>query len=115
MDPLSARRAVQARFAGADPELQNGFAEHAPMGADALLALGLEPEAVVRWASRHTPRDLAADGAVAQRRTVLLDELGRRPWDDVLRAEVARLAPHVGAHLFHGLIRTAHAVRGLRD
>lgn len=115
MDAATARRTVQARFAAADPELQNGFAEHAPMGADALLALGLDPEAVVRWAARHSPRELAADGAVAERRAVLLDELGRRPWDDVVRAETSRLAPHVGAHLFHGLIRTAHAVRGLRQ
>jgi hypothetical protein len=114
MDALSALRTVQARFAGSDPELPNGFAEHAPMGADALLALGVAPDAVVTWAGRHDPMPLDPAGVVATRRRDVLAALERQGWEDVVATELERLAPHVGAHLFHGVIRTAHAVRGLR-
>lgn len=107
--------AVHRRFADADPELSNGFAEHVPMGADALLALGVEAERVVQWAARHEPTPLAAGGPVAVLRHNLLDDLASDPWPVVVERELATLAPFVGAHLFHGLIRTAHAVRTLRD
>lgn len=46
MDAATARRTVQARFAAADPELQNGFAEHAPMGADASTGDGVFLDAI---------------------------------------------------------------------
>ncbi len=113
MDAHDALRSIQARFASGDPELPNGFAEHAPMGAEALLALGAEPAAVVRWASRHQPVVLDEAGPTAQHRRALQSELSRRAWADVVRSEVAVLAPRLGAHLFHGLIRTAHAVRAM--
>lgn len=110
----TALRSVQARFADANPELPNGFAEHGSMGAEAMLALGLAPDAVVAWAARHEPVALAADAPVAVLRRALEADLARQPWQEVVRRELADLAPFVGAHLFHGLIRTAHAVRGLR-
>lgn len=115
MDASSIRQAVQQRFGDANPELPNGFAEHTPMGVDALLALGLEPGAVLAWAARHEPVAIDPGAPVAVRRADIRAELERLPWDEVLRRHVAQLAPHLDAHLFHGLIRTAHAVRGLRD
>lgn len=115
MDASSIRQAVQRRFGDANPELPNGFAEHTPMGVDALLALGLDPAAVLAWAARHEPVAIDPGVPVALRRAGIRAELERLPWDEVLRRHVAQLALHVDAHLFHGLIRTAHAVRGLRD
>ncbi|MEZ5408266.1 MAG: hypothetical protein R2761_09585 [Acidimicrobiales bacterium] len=114
MDAASTRRAVQARFAEADPELPNGFAEHTPMGADALLALGLDPAAVLAWTARHEPTPVGPGAPITVRRLAILADLERLPWDEVLRRNLEGLASHVGAHLFHGLIRTAHAVRCLR-
>jgi Questin oxidase-like len=40
-------------------------------------------------------------------------ELAEQPWADVIEAWVPRLAPGIMAGATHGLIRTAHAVRGL--
>lgn len=114
MDASVARHTVQARFATADPELPNGFAEHTPMGVDALLALGLDPDAVVAWAARHDPVPLGPATPVAAHRAQIVGELERLAWDEVLRRHTAGLAGRLDAHLFHGLIRTAHAVRGLR-
>lgn len=111
---MAALRTVQARFGESDPELPNGFAEHAPMGAEALLALGVEPEVVVGWADRHEPVALDLAGRVAMRRRSLMAALERRTWEDVAAEEIGRLAAHVGAHLFHGVIRVAHAVRSIR-
>lgn len=110
---LDVMHAVHERFSPADPQLPNGFAEHAPMGADALLALGVAPSAVATWAGRHEPTALAPDSPVAVGRDRLAAVLASTPWADVVAAEVPALVPHVGAHLFHGLIRTAHAVRAL--
>lgn len=110
---LDVMQAVHGRFSSADPQLPNGFAEHAPMGADALLALGVEPDAVAAWAARHDPAPLAPDSPVAVERDRLVAVLAATPWADVVAAEVPALVPHLGAHLFHGLIRTAHAVRAL--
>ena len=114
MDASSIRQAVQQRFGDANPELPNGFAEHTPMGVDALLALGLDPAAVLAWAAHHEPVAIDPGAPVAVRRAGIRAELERLPWDEALRRHVAQLAPHVDAHLFHGLIRTAHAVRSLR-
>lgn len=104
---------IQQRFSDADPQLPNGFAEHAPMGADALLALGVAPAAVAAWAARHEPTPLAPDSPVAMERERLASTLATGPWVDMVVDEVPALVPHLGAHLFHGLIRTAHAVRAL--
>ncbi|MCR9246855.1 MAG: questin oxidase family protein [bacterium] len=41
-------------------------------------------------------------------------ELERQPWREALGQWVPVLAPGLGGAMFHGLIRTAHAVRALR-
>lgn len=110
-DPISSLSEVYLRFSSADPELPNGFAEHAPMGAEALTRLGCDSAVVVAWAARHEPHPLPADGELARVRDELVVRMDDEGWAGVLATEVATLADHVAAHLFHGLIRTAHAAR----
>lgn len=113
VDRSEAMRIVQARFAGSDPELANGFAEHAPMGAEAMLSLGLDPEAVVRWAERHDPEPADASSPIRVAEDGLRDELDEGEWRPAATRFVDALIGGLDAHLFHGLIRTAHAVRAL--
>lgn len=113
MDRHVVMSTVHARFAATDPELPNGFAEHAPMGAEAMLALGISPASVLAWAERHQPVDLTPDGPLARRRAQLTEELASGDWRDIVRRAATNLLPRLDAHLFHGLIRTAHAVRAL--
>jgi hypothetical protein len=51
MDRVEAMAVVHGRFAEAEPELSTAFAEHATMGAEAMLTLGLDPASVVACAS----------------------------------------------------------------
>lgn len=102
---------VLQRFAGGDPELPNGFAEHAPMGAEALLTLGVDPDAVATWARRHEPVPLAPGSPSLRVRAHVLAELEADGWRTVVARRASALLPRLDAHLFHGLLRTAHAVR----
>ena len=118
------------RFARTGPEYHGGLANHGPMAAEALVALG-RSDAVAPWvekyASRLGPppsagdpipaagwqaalgrRERVADWAVYFRR-----ELAEAPWAQVLRAWVPRLAPGFVAAATHGAIRTGHAARAL--
>ena len=110
-----------------------GMAHHAPMGAEALSALGYHDQ-VASWVDtynqRHdamgapgadhplTPGDDAASAAALGDPsrlgdwTVLFDHLlHEQLWPDVVRAWVPRLLPGYGGAFTHGLLRTAHAVR----
>lgn len=110
-----------------------GLAHHAPMGAEALSALGHDDQ-VAPWVDayneRFAPHDpppasdpLDPADAVALRAAlgdptrlgdwvVLFDRLlAEQPWPDVARAWVPRLLPGYGGAFTHGLLRTAHAVR----
>ena len=122
--------AVYPRYADSDPFLPiTHFIDHATMGAEALVALGLGDRAEA-WASRHRDRPYRAPRtgvAIASewrralgRRECHGDwirhfdaELAARPFRAVLAEWTPRLAHDVGAFLFHGLIRTAHATRAL--
>jgi hypothetical protein len=104
---------VHRRFARAEAELANGFAEHATMGAEAMLTLGLDPAAVLAWADRHDPVPVAGGSPLDVARDAIARELSDEDWRAVLRRHVAPLAGRLDAHLFHGLIRTAHATRAL--
>lgn len=115
MDRATAMRAVHEQFAGSDPELPNGFAEHGPMGAEAMLSLGLDPEAVVRWAERHRPEPVGPERPVQEVYERFAAELATDDWRPVVAREVDLLVGRLDAHLFHGLIRTAHAVRALEN
>ncbi|MEU8822109.1 hypothetical protein [Streptomyces sp. NPDC048636] len=111
------------------------LANHGPMGAEALALLGQEDE-VARWVSRYR-RAMEHHEPPASRFTIdPADEFSWRPalgtfqragdwerlfvreldgahWREVLVRWWPRLLPGLFAGLTHGLIRTAHAVRGL--
>ncbi len=115
-------------FAGA--EMVNGNANHGPMAAEALFAMGRE-DAVVPWVDGYKGRlkyrpSPSLDIAQGEWREYLgsrerlgdwvqffENELEEAPWQDVIRLWVPRLTPAVMAAATHGLIRTAHAARSL--
>ncbi|WP_233478201.1 questin oxidase family protein [Streptomyces mobaraensis] len=110
------------------------LANHGPMGAEALALLGHEDE-VAHWVARyrrvmehHEPPSerfpLSADesswrpalgdfGRAGDWESLFARELAEAHWRDVLARWWPRLLPGLFAGLTHGLIRTAHAVRGL--
>lgn len=118
------------KYADSDPFVPIvNFIDHATMGPEALVALGLG-DRVDAWISRHHVRPYRAPlrgilMATDWRRALgrreyhrdwirhLDAELARRPYTVVLAEWVPRFAHKVGAHLFHGVIRTAHATRAL--
>lgn len=116
MDSGSALAAIHRRFARADAELANGFAEHVTMGAEAMLTLGVDPAVVLAWAGRHDPVPTTAGSPLDVSRDQIARELAAEDdWTSVLRHHVRSLVGQLDAHLFHGLIRTAHATRALHD
>jgi Questin oxidase-like len=110
--------------------LKNGNANHAPMVAEALCALG-RPGAVLPWIERYhermsprpTPGDRIDPGewraALGQRERFVdwsaffAEELCEAAWRQVLDRWVGRLASGFCAAATHGPIRVGHAVRGL--
>jgi hypothetical protein len=115
---------------GTAPEYGGGLSNHGPMVAEALVALG-RPEAVVPFVERYRTRlesappagtALAGDEwehALGQRdryadwRGLFERELADHAVEDVVADWVPRLSPGMVAAAFHGVIRTAHALRGL--
>jgi hypothetical protein len=111
-------------------ELKNGNANHAPMVAEALCALG-QPEAVMPWIARYRERMLlrppASDriraedwrAALGNRKrfadwsVFFREEINEAPWRQVLDRWVERLAPGFCAVATHGVIRVGHAARSL--
>lgn len=123
------------RLQGLGFEFGPGFACHGPMAAEALATLGFTAE-VPRWVEQHKRRMrfhdrpgrsaplAAADESqwrpalgdfsrVADWTDLFERELAERPWPEVLAVWWPRLLPGLSAALTHGVIRTAHAVRGL--
>jgi hypothetical protein len=113
------------RFAGF--ELPNGFVNHGPMACEALEALDRTDE-IDRWAKRFSstggeaidpapPRDIDWPGSLG--RYGLLPqwiglfelEIREKGWRSVVALWVPRLMPAFSTALFHGAIRTAHAIR----
>lgn len=112
-----------------------GFAIHAPMGAEALATLGHEDEvpswvdwyAALRGLGEPPDRMAPIDPADPSSWRAALGETRRlTDWAVLFRREIAehgwhgtlvtwwpRLTPGMLAGLTHGLIRTAHAVRGI--
>jgi hypothetical protein len=123
--------ALLEAHADALPENKGG-ANHYPMAAETLEALD-RPDAIeaawVAGASAYAgpapqmavlahPESRAAALGDYERYGDWLDffraELAREPWRAVVARWTPRLAPGVSAAVFHGVIRTAHAVRALR-
>ncbi|GHC70686.1 questin oxidase family protein [Streptomyces flavofungini] len=111
------------------------LANHGPMGAEAVAVLGHGDE-VARWIGRYRraldhherpaarfvldPADEASwrpalgdFGRAGDWERLFARELATDAWRDVLARWWPRLLPGLFAGLTHGLIRTAHAVRGL--
>jgi len=119
-----------ALLAETGPEYGGRLANHGPMAAEALVALG-RPEAVVPWVEQYRRRlqghpDSTRPIAAGDWREALGDgarvgdwiaffnrEINERTWRLVVGEWVPRLSPGMIAAAFHGLIRTAHAVRNL--
>ncbi|MFN0091453.1 MAG: hypothetical protein ACKVWR_14480 [Acidimicrobiales bacterium] len=89
MERQDALTTVLERFARSNPELPNGFAEHVPMGAEALLSLGVDPAAVVAWAGQHRPTALPAGSPMAAHRQTIEHELADEAWPKVVQRHVA--------------------------
>jgi Questin oxidase-like len=111
------------------------FANHAPMAAEALARLGYT-DAVPAWIEENRKRrhyhpapepgsslDVRREDEwqqalgdfrrVADWAVLFERELAERPWREVLATWWPRLLPGISGVLAHGVIRTAHAVRGL--
>lgn len=120
------------RLHGTGPEFDGWLSNHGPMAADALLRLGAG-DRVHGWVDRYLQR---LHDAPQQRwpigddewREVLGDpsrlgdwlgffdrHLADAPWEAVLATWWPRLLPGSIASATHGLIRTGHAVRALRE
>jgi hypothetical protein len=123
------------RLTGVGFDQVGGFPSHAPMGAEALAALGCYEQVAgwVEWNKGHRtyndepiPTDVIAAGdeddwrsalGTSQRAadwTAMFErEIAEHGWRDVLATWWPRLLPGMIGGLTHGLIRTAHAVRGV--
>jgi hypothetical protein len=119
-------------LADTGPEFGGGLANHGPMGAEALVALG-RPEAVMPWVEhygqrrrlephpdagnpilRESWRDAVGDmGRFADWVEFFQRELSEAEYPAVLKQWIPQLAPGLVAASCHGLIRTAHAARSL--
>jgi hypothetical protein len=111
------------------------FANHGPMGAEALASLGFTAE-VPDWVRRYRRRMTHHDPPTSRWELDAADEtswraalgqfdrvgdweqtfrrlLDERPWSEVVVEWWPRLLPGLFSRLTHGLIRTAHAVRAL--
>jgi hypothetical protein len=121
-----------ALLAKTGPEYQGGLANHGPMAAEALVRLE-RPEAVVPWVESYRKRlrehppgsrpiDPAAwrealgdDARVGDWIVFFNRRLDDRPWRAVLGEWAPLLSPGIVAAAFHGVIRTAHAIRSLDE
>ncbi len=120
------------RMAASDFELPNGFVNHGPMACEALDALGLADQ-IDGWSRRFVemvgagPRPEAPRSFSGSGWTDALGDYERLPewighferaldgqdWRSVVGEWVPRLVPGLRAALFHGVVRTGHAVRAV--
>jgi hypothetical protein len=117
------------RMAAASFELPNGFVNHGAMACEALAALDCADD-IDSWARRFAQAGGARVDPVAPAGFEWRQALGaydRLPewigyfarviaeegWAGVVEAWVPRLMPALRTALFHGAIRTAHAVRAM--
>jgi hypothetical protein len=122
--------ALLEAHAGVMPEKAGAGANHYPMAGEALEALGFPESIGEDWRARARgyARPIPRVATVTDWKEALGDygrygdwldlfraECARQPWRAVVAQWVPRLAPGASAAVFHGLIRTAHAVRALRQ
>ncbi len=114
------------------PEFDGWLSNHGPMAVDALLRLGrgsdvhrwvvsyerrLEPMPGARWViTADEWRDPLGDPSrLGDWLAFLTRQVHEEPWQQVLVRWWPRLLPGAVASSTHGLIRTGHVVRALRD
>jgi len=118
------------RMAPFGPAFSGGLANHGPMVAEALVALG-RSDAIAAWIDGYTrrlepwPRSggriardswaeaLGRSERAADWRALFAAELADAPLRDVLATWLPRLAPGISGSAAHGLIRVSHSVRAL--
>lgn len=120
------------RLSDTGPEYDGFLSNHGPMAADALLRLGygdrlsgwldgyarrLQEPPSARW--RLDPDDwrevLGDPSRLGDWRVLLSGQVSEEPWEHVLWRWWPRLIPGAAASAAHGLIRTGHVVRALRE
>jgi hypothetical protein len=118
------------RMASAGFELPNGFVNHGAMACEALDALGFEGE-LGEWAKRFAriagPAVTPKAGASFDWRESVGDykalpewigyfetAIADDGWAEMVEVWVPRLVPAMATVLFHGVIRTGHAVRAIQ-
>jgi hypothetical protein len=119
-----------AIFAKTGPEYAGELANHGPMAAEALVALG-RPDAVLPWVESYRKRleghrpagarvssanwkEALGDGSRAGAWAAFFTgEIEERGWRGTLAEWVPRLAPGLTAAAAHGILRAAHATRSL--
>jgi len=112
------------------PLMRNGFVNHAPMAAEALVAMG-QGEAAETWVAANLADILPAhdpvppldasvwEGALGDPSQVdawgsfFHHRLASGAWEPVLDQWAARLAPGLFAAAAHGIIRVGHGARAL--
>ena len=120
------------RVSALDFEIPNPFVNHAPMACEALAALGLD-SVIDEWVERYEtlmgeavpPVSPSWDRGFDWKEFLgdyrLLSEwmgyfgqvVDEEGWRAVVGVWVPRLMPGLAAALFHGVIRTSHAVRAI--
>ena len=118
-----------SRLGAAAIEYGDGFANHGPMAAEALGALGRE-DAIPAFAEAYGrqlspgpapgsplrgewPGALGRPERMADWTAQMAQELADAPWTAVLERWAPRLAPGMVGDAAHGWLRAAHAVRAL--
>jgi hypothetical protein len=114
------------------PEFEGWLSNHGPMAADALMRLGrgedvagwlrgyvsrLEPMPDARWpiTEAEWPGLLGDASRLGDWCALLTQQVCDEPWDAVLARWWPRLVTGTVASAAHGLTRTGHAVRALRE
>ncbi len=127
---MEAMEAALERLARTGPEYHGRLANHGPMASEALVFMD-RPDAVLPWVDYYRKRlnehpsgsrliatadwrEALGQGDRVGDWIVFFDRrLDEQPWKTVLVEWVPRLSPGIIAAAFHGVIRTAHAVRSL--
>jgi hypothetical protein len=120
------------RVSALDFEIPNPFVNHAPMACEALAALGLD-SVIDEWVERYetlmgqavplvTPswqlgfdwKEFLGDYRLLSEWMGYFDQaIDEQGWRTVIGVWLPRLMPGLAAALFHGVIRTSHAVRAI--
>ena len=133
-DPVAVLDAALEAVSGLEWEAPVPYANHAPMACEALATLGRH-EVIGAWVADSVATLVQGPPPVPPRRGAAFataDALGDRRllpewtgylaqaiaddgWEAAVSAWVPRLMPGLSTGLFHGVIRTAHAVRSLEQ